>query len=238
MQVATTSPRVAPSFTTKGSHFAFYGPLQFRADAGTERDIVYIVDDDIRVREALSELLASLGRTAITFGTAAEYLAANRADTPSCLILDMLLPDMSGLELQRRLLHEDCPPIIFISGRADIPSTVCAMKAGAVEFLTKPVCSYALEAAIESALRQDRERRRRRSELKLLQTRFESLTPREREVLPLVARGLLNKQAAAALGITDVTLQVHRSQVMRKMAAGSFAELVRMAERLGIPASD
>lgn len=236
MQVATTSPRVAPSFITKGSHFAFDGPRQFRADARTERDIVYIVDDDVRLREALSELLASLGRTAITFGTAAEYLAANLADSPSCLILDMLLPDMSGLDLQRRV-HENCPPIIFISGRVDIPATVRAMKAGAVEFLTKPVCPNALETAIQAALSQDRERRRLRSELNLLQTRFESLTPREREVLALVARGLLNKQAAAALGITDVTLQVHRSQVMRKMAARSFAELVRMAERLGIPAS-
>jgi FixJ family two-component response regulator len=211
--------------------------LQFRADAGTERDIVYIVDDDIRLREALSELIGSLGRTAITFGTAAEYLATNLADSPSCLILDMLLPDMSGLDLQHRLAHENCPPIIFISGRVDIPATVRAMKAGAVEFLAKPVCPDALETAIQTALTEDRERRRRRSELNLLQTRFESLTPREREVLPLVARGLLNKQAAAALGIANVTLQVHRSQVMRKMAARSFAELVRMAERLGIPAS-
>ena len=164
-------------------------------------------------------------------------MAYGRRDEAACLIFDMRLPDMSGLDLQQRLANEDCPPIIFISGRVDIPGTVQAMKAGAIEFLTKPVSPRALETAIDVAFAQDRKLRKQRLEMATLQSRFNTLTPREREVLPLIAEGLLNKQAAAVLGISEVTLQVHRCQVMRKMAARSFAELVRMAERLGIPAA-
>lgn len=182
-------------------------------------------------------MLSSRGRRVISFGTATEFMAYGRRDEAACLILDMRLPDMSGLDLQQRLANEDCPPIIFISGRVDIPGTVQAMKAGAIEFLTKPVSPRALETAIDVAFAQDRKLRKRRLEMATLQSRFNTLTPREREVLPLIAEGLLNKQAAAVLGISEVTLQVHRRQVMRKMAARSFAELVRMAERLGIPAA-
>jgi len=201
--------------------------------------IVYLVDDDPRVREALSELLASLNIEHVTFGSAAEYLefvrTSPRQEKCACLVLDVHLPDINGLELQRQLADGSGPPIVFISGHGDIPSTVRAIKAGAVEFLTKPLHHEAFLAAIRAAFTQDLEQRRKTADLADLQRRFGLLTPREREVLPLIAGGMLNKQAAAALGITDVTLQVHRGQIMRKMEADSFADLVRMAGKLGIP---
>jgi FixJ family two-component response regulator len=197
--------------------------------------VVYLVDDDPRVREALSELLASLKIEHVTFGSAAEYLAFERPETYACLVLDVQLPGISGLELQQKLADSSGPPIIFISGHGDIPSTVRAMKAGAIEFLTKPIDPEALVEAIKAAFIKDLEQRQNAADLAILQRRLAVLTPREREVLPLIVGGMLNKQAAAVLGITEVTLQVHRGQVMKKMEADSFADLVKMAGRLGIP---
>jgi FixJ family two-component response regulator len=200
--------------------------------------VVYLVDDDPRVREALSELLASLKIDHVTFASAAEYLRYPRSDESACLVLDVHLPDINGLDLQQQLADESGPPIIFISGHGDIPSTVRAMKAGAMEFLTKPINKDALVAAISAAFVKDLDQRQRTADLTSLQLRFALLTPREREVLPLVVAGMLNKQAAAALGISEVTLQVHRGQIMKKMEADSFADLVRMAGKLGIPEPD
>jgi FixJ family two-component response regulator len=197
--------------------------------------VVYLVDDDPRVREALSELLASLQIDHVTFASAADYLGFKRSDACACLVLDVHLPDINGLDLQQQLADESCLPIIFISGHGDIPSTVRAMKAGAIEFLPKPIHKDAFVAAIGAAFAQDLEQRQKTADVASLQRRLASLTPREREVLPLVVSGMLNKQAAAVLGISEVTLQVHRGQIMKKMEAESFANLVRMAERLGIP---
>jgi FixJ family two-component response regulator len=197
-------------------------------------EIVYLIDDDARVREAISELLATLKIECVTFGSAEEYLGFKRSDACACLILDLNLPNKSGLDLQQELRDGLNPPIIFISGYGDVPSTVRAMKRGAIEFLTKPLDRDRLLLAIRMAFAKDLEQRKKTD----LQRRFALLTPREREVLPLIAGGMLNKQAAAVLGITEVTLQVHRGQIMRKMEAQSFADLVRMAERLDIPARD
>jgi FixJ family two-component response regulator len=200
-------------------------------------ELVIIVDDDFRVREAISDWLASRNLESVAFQSAAEYLRFGNPDVPSCLVLDVSLPDIDGLELQDTIAPTQHPPIVFITGHGDIPSSVRAMKAGAIDFLTKPVDEEQLLQAINAALIRDRDARHRRAELAKLENRYASLTPREREVLPLVVRGLLNKQAAAELGISEVTLQIHRSKVMQKMRAGSIADLVRMAERLNIPAS-
>jgi FixJ family two-component response regulator len=200
-------------------------------------ELVIIVDDDFRVREAISDWLASRNLESVAFQSAAEYLRFGNPDVPSCLVLDVSLPDIDGLELQDTIAPTQHPPIVFITGHGDIPSSVRAMKAGAIDFLTKPVDEEQLLQAINAALMRDRDARHRRAELAKLENRYASLTPREREVLPLVVRGLLNKQAAAELGISEVTLQIHRSKVMQKMRAGSIADLVRMAERLNIPAS-
>ena len=197
--------------------------------------VVFIVDDDRRIREALTELLSSFDMDAIAFGSAAEYMAHPKPDVPACLVLDVDLPDMNGLDLQSRIAQGDHPPIVFITGHGDIPSTVRAIKAGAVDFLPKPFKQGDLMRAIESALAQSREARRKGAEFAELYRRFSSLTPRERDVLPLVASGLLNKQAAAELGISEVTLQIHRGKIMKKMGAGSLAELVRIAGALEIP---
>jgi FixJ family two-component response regulator len=197
--------------------------------------IVFIVDDDRRIREALTELLSSLDMHAVAFGSATEYMAYPKRDLPACLVLDVELPDINGLDFQSRIAQGDHPPIVFITGRGDIPSSVRAMKAGAVDFLPKPFKEADLIRAINTALARNRDARRSRSELADLQRRLSSLTPREREVLPLVISGLLNKQAAAELGITEVTLQIHRGSIMKKMAAGSLADLVRMAGTLEIP---
>jgi FixJ family two-component response regulator len=201
-------------------------------------ELVIIVDDDFRVREAISELLASRNLESVAFQSAAEYLGFGYPNVPSCLILDVSLPDINGLELQNTIAFKEHPPIVFISGHGDIPSSVRAMKAGAIDFLTKPVNEEHLLQAINAALIRDRESRHNRAELARLKERYASLTPREREVLPLVVSGLMNKQAAAELGISEVTLQIHRSKVVQKMKARSIAELVRMAERLNIPAPD
>jgi FixJ family two-component response regulator len=200
--------------------------------------VVYVVDDETSVREALSELFSSLGIEHVTFSSASEYLGFVRTDKCACLVLDLQMPEINGLDLQRQIANECCPPIIFITGHGDIPSTVRAMKAGAAEFFTKPLDLQALVAAIRAAFAKDLQERQKTAELSALQQRFSLLTPREREVLPLVTSGMLNKQAAATLGITDVTLQVHRGQIMRKMEAKSFADLVKMAGKLGIPKPD
>jgi FixJ family two-component response regulator len=198
----------------------------------SDEPIVFVVDDDHRVREALCSLIASVGLRVNAYGSAAEFLEAEKPDTPACLVLDVQLPGASGLELQRELADGPGPPIIFITGHGDIPSSVRAMKAGAIEFLPKPFGDEELLRAIDAALAQDRKARRERGELAELQKRYARLTPREREVLPLVVAGLANKQTAAELGTSEITIGVHRGQVMRKMGARSLAELVRMADRL------
>jgi FixJ family two-component response regulator len=197
--------------------------------------LVLVVDDDYRVREALQSLLAASDLRSVVFGSAAEYIAYPRPDVPACLILDVGLPDINGLDLQQQMGKEYHPPIIFITGQGDIPSSVRAIKAGALDYLTKPYSVEELLRLVRAALAQDQERRVKRADLDRLQRRLQSLTPREREVLPLVVSGLLNKQAAAQLGISEITLQIHRTNVMRKMEADSLAELVRMAASLQIP---
>ncbi|HTT40271.1 MAG TPA: response regulator [Burkholderiales bacterium] len=199
--------------------------------------LVLIVDDDAGLREALQDLLAASGLRSVALGSAAEYLAYPRPDVPACVILDVELPDINGLDLQRQIADQHHPPIIFITGHGSIATSVRAIKAGALDFLTKPFDDQELLNLVRAALELDRERRVERAALQSLAQRFESLTPREREVLPLVVSGLLNKQAAAQLGISEVTFQIHRSNVMRKMAADSFADLVRIAGSLNIPAS-
>jgi FixJ family two-component response regulator len=200
-----------------------------------EAHIVFVVDDDARVREALVELLASHGMRAEAFAAAGDYVAAAKPDVPSCLLLDVELPDMNGLDLQAAIAGRDHPPIVFLTGHGDIPSSVRAIRHGAVDFLTKPVGEAALMGAIAVALARDQTERETRAELTALRERYDTLTPREREVLPLVVGGLLNKQAAAELGIREVTLEIHRRNVMQKMAAASLADLVRIAARLAIP---
>lgn len=172
---------------------------------------------------------------AVTFGSAAEYMEYPKPDVPACLVLDVELPDINGLDLQREIAQDNHPPIVFITGHGDIPSSVRAIKAGAVDFLPKPFKEADLMRAINAALAQNRDFRRKTAVLLDLHQRFSRLTPREREVLPLVVSGLLNKQAAAELGISEITLQIHRGNIMKKMNAGSLAELVRMAEALEIP---
>jgi len=197
--------------------------------------IVFVVDDDRRICEALSELLASFDLHAVTFRSAAAYLAHPKPDVPACLVLDVQLPDINGLDLQSQFAQGSLPPIVFITGHGDIPSSVRAIKAGAVDFLAKPFKEADLMRAINAALALSRETRRKGAQLADLRQRLSSLTPREREVLPLIASGLLNKQAAVELGISEVTLQIHRGKIMQKMQAGSFAELVRMAASLELP---
>jgi FixJ family two-component response regulator len=199
-----------------------------------DNPIVYVLDDDYRVREALTGLLSSVGFRVEVFASAAEYLKFKKPDSPACLILDLQLPGMSGLDLQREIAGSDAPAIVFVTGHGDVPSSVRAMKAGAVEFLLKPFDDQELLRAIEAAIAQDREARLKRTEMAELQRRYALLTPREREVLPFVVAGLLNKQTAAELGNSEITIQVHRGQIMRKMAASSLADLVKMAGKLGI----
>ena len=198
--------------------------------------IVFVVDDDASLREALKSLIRSVGLQVELFGSVHEFRQRKRPDVPSCLVLDIRLPGISGLDFQRKLTEANIPiPIIFITGHGDIPMSVRAMKAGAVEFLTKPFRDQDLLDAIQLALERDRTRRQREAEMDKLRDRFEWLTPREREVLPLVVSGLPNKQIAAKIGTSETTVKVHRGQLMRKMGANSLPELVRMAEKIGIP---
>ena len=198
--------------------------------------VVFIVDDDASVRDALKRLIRSVGLRVELFGSAQEFLQRGRPDVPSCLVLDVRLPGKSGFDLQRQLAEANIDiPIIFITGHGDIPMSVRAMKAGAVEFLAKPFRDQDLLDVIQVALERDRATRQREAEIATLRDRFESLTPREQEVLPWVVSGLLNKQIADAIGTSEATVKVHRSQLMRKMGAKSLADLVRMADKMGVP---
>ena len=196
--------------------------------------IVFVVDDDVRTQESLKNLIRSVGLRVEAFASAQDFLRSTRPDVPGCLVLDVRLPGLSGLDLQKRMTEVGLEiPIVFISGHGDIPMTVRAMKAGAVEFLTKPFRDQELLDAIQQALERDRYAREQRAELAELRSRYRLLTPREREVMALVVTGLLNKQIAGELGTSEASVKVHRQHVMAKMRAGSLAALVRMADRVG-----
>jgi FixJ family two-component response regulator len=198
--------------------------------------LVFVVDDDASLRASLQDLLESVGLRVAACASAQEFLRCPPPEGPSCLVLDVRLPGLSGLELQQRLVEVDMAmPIIFITGHGDIPMTVQAMKAGAVEFLTKPFRDQELLDAIQQALERDRQAREQRAQIEALRRRYRLLTPRERDVMALVVAGLLNKQIAGELGTSEASVKVHRQHVMAKMGAGSLAALVRMADRLGIP---
>ncbi len=204
------------------------GPRQSNA-------VIAIVDDDPSVRQGLQRLIRSLGWKAETFDSAQDFLARPPAETPSCLVLDLQLPGLSGLDLQKRMAEAGLEtPIVFLTGHGDIPASVKAMKAGAVEFLTKPVDDQELLRAIEEAIERDRRARQQHAETRDLRDRYESLTAREQQVMQQVISGLLNKQIAGDLNITEDTVKFHRGHLMRKMRADSLADLVRMAENLGI----
>jgi FixJ family two-component response regulator len=197
-------------------------------------EMVYIVDDDASVVDALSSLLRANGKQVQMFTSGPDFLDFERKDSCACLILDLRMPGMNGLQVQELIAVRTTIPVIFITGRGDVPSTVTAMKGGAVDFLTKPIDESALLASIDKALAQDRKLRFAACEQERLLARYRSLTPREQQVLPLLVSGLLNKQAAGELGITEYTVQIHRGHIMRKMEADSFATLVKLAGKLNL----
>jgi FixJ family two-component response regulator len=210
---------------------------QKQAAVSETTPIVFVVDDDVSVRESLEALISDAGYRAEVFASAEAFLAHPRAQLAGCLVLDVSLPELSGLELQKRLTSQDTLPIIFITGRGDIPMTVRAMKAGAVEFLTKPYGPEIILGAIANAVEHSRATLHERATLQALRDRHDSLTPRERQVMALVVRGLLNKQVGGDLGISEITVKAHRGAMMSKMGARSLAELVNMAGRLGLPSA-
>ena len=200
-----------------------------------DQPIVYVVDDDASMRRALTNLFESVGLKVEAFGSAPQLLQAKPPQVPSCLVLDIRLPGVSGLELQSDLAKANIhTPIIFITGHADIPMTVRAMKGGAIDFLTKPVRDQDILDAVQAAIERDRKRRDLNKTVSNVRSRFESLTSRERDVLALVTSGLMNKQVAAQLGLAEITVKIYRGQIMRKMGAKSLADLVRMSEALGV----
>jgi FixJ family two-component response regulator len=208
----------------------------FRAPAiSRDTPVVFVVDDDVSVRESLELLILSAGWQPETFESAEDFLGRSPTDVPSCLVLDVSLPNLNGLDLQKRIVDRTDMPIIFITGYGDVPTTVRAMKAGAAEFLTKPFREGVLQEAISQAIERSRIARAREAELRTLREHHASLTPREREIMALVVTGLLNKQIATELGISEITVKAHRGRVMRKMHVESLAELVRVAAALGIP---
>jgi FixJ family two-component response regulator len=197
---------------------------------------VFVVDDDVSVREALEPLIRYAGWQPETFASAQEFLDRPRLTVPSCLVLDVSLPDLNGLDLQKRIVDRTDVPIIFITGHGDVPMTVRAMKAGAVEFLTKPFDDEALLSAIRNAIERSEAALGDEANLRVLRERYASLSPREREVMSLVVSGLLNKQVGGELGISEITVKAHRGRVMQKMKAASLADLVTMGARLHLPA--
>jgi FixJ family two-component response regulator len=200
--------------------------------------VVYVVDDEASVREALSSLLRANGKQVQLFTSGQDFLNFPREDSCACLILDLRMPGMNGLQVQELIAAQTTIPVIFVTGRGDVPSTVTAMKGGAIDFLTKPIDESALLACIEKALRYDRKLRLAALDRESLLARYRSLTPREQQVLPLLVSGLLNKQAAGKLGITEYTVQIHRGHIMRKMEADSFAALVKLASKLNLESSE
>jgi FixJ family two-component response regulator len=231
MATISTENITRPPYTVSSSNVFRSTELLTMPDVTS---IVFIVDDDVSVREALELLIKSAGWQPAIFASAQEFLSQPRAAVPCCLVLDVTLPGLNGLELQRQLAHRPDMPIIFITGHADVPMSVQAMKAGAVEFLTKPFKDDVLLDAIRGAIERSRLALRQDSELRVLRACYASLTPREREVMALVVSGLLNKQVGSELGISEITVKAHRGQVMRKMKAQSLPDLVTMAARLGL----
>jgi FixJ family two-component response regulator len=210
-------------------------PPSPRGETGADEPVVLVVDDDPSFRQALERLFRSVGLRAEVFGSASELLRSKLPDVASCMVLDVRLPGLSGLDFQAELVRQNIRiPIIFITGHGDIPMSVQAMKAGAIEFLTKPIREQDLLNAVGIAVERDRKRREDEKAISLLRTRYESLSPREREVMGLVTAGLMNKQVAAETGLAEITVKIHRGHIMKKMAAKSLADLVRMAEILEI----
>jgi FixJ family two-component response regulator len=202
---------------------------------GRVTPVVFVVDDDVSVRESLELLILSAGWRPETFASAEDFLARSRIDGPSCLVLDVTLPDLNGLDLQKRIVDRSDMPIIFITGYGDVPTTVRAMKAGAAEFLTKPFAEEVLRQAITQAIERSHAKLAQEAELREIRNCQASLTPREREIMALVVSGLLNKQIGTELGISEITVKAHRGRVMRKMRVDSLADLVRVAAALDVP---
>jgi FixJ family two-component response regulator len=229
---------ITPETTTRGAYTGRSPIASGLTKALTMPDvtsIVFVVDDDVSVRDSLELLIKSRGWRSVTFASAHEFLAHPPATVPCCLVLDVALPGLNGLDLQRQLADRTDMPIIFITGHGDIPMTVQAMKAGAIEFLTKPLKHEAVLEAVANAIGRSRVAFRHAAEMRVLRTSYASLTAREREVMAFVVLGLLNKQVAGELGISEITVKAHRGQVMRKMKSDSLPALVSMASRLGVP---